>query len=296
MFKNFVYYIIVLLFLYSCTSHREPIEPSIILEGWIENDGHPMVMLHNSVVLGEQYDSITDLFMEKVITLGKVVVSDGDESVILTGSLDTMYMLPYKYTSTHIRGEVGNRYTIELEYEDKIVTATTTIPELALFDSLKIHRTQHNDTLLNLFGYVTDKDVNKEEYYVLFYRYRGERQYINCFLGVFSDADADDRGVITMPIYRNVSVSLRDSISDKKQTRFFKPWDKIDLKLTTVDSVGYRFWSEYSALSNTSSIAFMPVYTNIYTNIEGGKGYWIGYGAKVYPLTLRRDTTIRYPH
>ena len=40
----------------------------------------------------------------------------------------------------------------------------------------------------------------------------------------------------------------------------------------------------------------MPVYTNIHSNIEGGKGYWIGYGAKVYPLTLRRDTVIQYKH
>lgn len=288
-------YIILFVFFCSCTPTKEPIEPVIIVEGWIENNEHPIVMLHYPKVMGEKYDSVPELIMDKLISLGKITVSDGYESVILTGGLDTTYIPPYKYTSTHIMGEVGQSYFIEVEYEDKVVTAKTTIPEPTFFDSIKVQQSEHNDSVIHLFGYITDTDLEHQNYYVLFYRYRGEKQYMNCFLGVFSDDDVDERGVISMPIYRNVAIStIGLEEKQEKQSRFFKPWDKIDIKLTTVDSIGYRFWSDFSTMTTSSSIAFMPIYSNIYSNIEGGKGYWIGYGAKVYPLTLRRDTVIQY--
>lgn len=295
MIKRILYLLFVVIVV-ACTPQKTPIEPVLIVEGWIENEGHPTVMLHYSIVMGEKYDSISELMMDKLVSLGKVTISDGYESVVLTGGLDTNYMPPYKYTSTHIIGQVGETYTIEVEYEDKIVTAQTTIPEPAFLDSIKVQQSENNDSVIHLFGYLTDSDVEKENYYVLFYRYRGDKQYMNCFLGLFSDEDVDDRGVICMPIYRNVALSTigLEDIEGFNPSRFFKPWDKIDIKLTTVDSLGYRFWSEFSAMSTTSRIAFMPVYTNVYSNIEGGKGYWIGYGEKVYPLTLKRDTVIRY--
>ena len=202
------------------------------------------------------------------------------------------YALTIEFTAASME-----TYTIDVEYDNKTVTAQTTIPAPVFFDSIKVQQSPYVDSIIHLTGYVTDTDPSRENYYVLFYRYRGDKQYQNCFLGLFSDQNADENHSISMPIYRNVSTStLKLSDSDNKKGRYFKPWDKIDIKLATVDSIGYKFWSEFSALTMTSSIAFMPIYTNVYTNVEGGKGYWIGYGAKVYPLTLRRDTTIRYPH
>lgn len=297
MFKHTLYILFSIFFLVGCAPDRDVIEPTIILEGWIENGEHPVALLHYSMVMGEEYDSVSQLVMDKLITLGKVTVSSSNESAILIGGFDTAYIPPYKYTSSRLVGVEGETYTIDVEYDNKTVTAQTTIPAPVFFDSIKVQQSPYVDSIIHLTGYVTDTDPSRENYYVLFYRYRGDKQYQNCFLGLFSDQNADENHSISMPIYRNVSTStLKLSDSDNKKGRYFKPWDKIDIKLATVDSIGYKFWSEFSALTMTSSIAFMPIYTNVYSNVEGGKGYWIGYGAKVYPLTLRRDTTIRYPH
>ena len=292
MSKNFLYLLLIIL-LGCAVPEPEPIEPSIVLEGWIENDEHPIALLHYSMVMGEEFDSLSQLLMDKIISLGKVSVFNNYESVILTGGIDTNYLPSYKYTSAHIMGIEGETYTIEVEYDNKILTARTTIPEPAYFDSIKVQKLHDNDSAIHLLGYLTDTDPDNENYYVLFYRYQGEEQYKNCFLGVFSDQNADENNSISVPIYRNISLSTI-KLGDNKKGGYFQPWDQLEIKLTTVDSIGYRFWSEFSALSTTSSIAFMPVYTNVYSNIEGGKGYWIGYGASVYPLTLQRDTVIHY--
>lgn len=283
----------MLLTLLGCAPVQDPIEPSIVLEGWIENDDHPVALLHYSMVMGEEFDSVSQLVMDKLISLGKVTVSSDYESVILTGGLDAGYLPPYRYTSAHILGVEGETYTIEVEYDNKLLTARTTIPEPAYFDSIRVQKAPDNDTLIHLVGYITDTDLERENYYVLFYRYRGETQYKNCFLGVFSDQKADENHSISVPIYRNISLSTI-KLGDTHKDGYFRPYDQLDIKLTTVDSIGYRFWSEFSALTTTSSIAFMPVYTNIYSNIEGGKGYWIGYGASHYTLTLQQDTLLRY--
>lgn len=291
MSKKLLYFLLIILL--GCTPEQEPIEPSIVLEGWIENDEHPIALLHYSMVMGEEFDSVSQLIMDKIISLGKVTVSNNYESVILTGGFDTDYLPFYKYTSAHIIGVEGETYTIEVEYDNKLLTAKTTIPEPVYFDSIKVKKSQDNDSAIHLTGYLTDTDPDKENYYVLFYRYRGEEQYKNCFLGVFSDQNANENNSISMPIYRNISLSTI-KLGDEKKGRYFKPWDQLEIKLATVDSIGYRFWSEFSSLTTTSSIAFMPIYTNVYSNIEGGKGYWIGYGSSVYPLTLQRDTVIHY--
>ena len=296
MFPKSLYTLFLTLIFFGCTPDREALEPAIVLEGWIENGEHPVALLHYSMVMGEEYDSVSQLLMDKLITLGKVTVSSSNESAIMIGGLDTAYLPPYKYTTPRLVGVEGATYTIDVEYDNKTITAQTTIPALAFFDSIRVQQSPITDSIIHVTGYVTDTDPNNENYYVLFYRYRGDKQYQHCFLGLFSDHDADENRTISMPVYRNISNSTLKLSDDNKRGRYFKPWDKIDIKLTTVDSIGYRFWSEFSAISTTSTIAFMPVYTNIHTNIEGGKGYWIGYGAKVYPLTLRRDTTIRYPH
>ena len=132
-----------------------------------------------------------------------------------------------------------------------------------------------------------------DNYYVLFYRYRGDKQYVNCFLGVVSDKEADQEGFIKIPIYNNISVNnLKENV--QQPSRFFALNDTLDIKLSAVDKISYEIWMDISSLSTTSSIAFMPVYKNIKTNIVGGKGYWCGYASSVYRLVLNKDTTYGY--
>ena len=276
----------------SCTPQHIPSEPEMVLEGWIDEGGHPVVMLHKSINFTEDFDTFDELLGEKVIYFGKVTVSDGETSAILTGRLDTTYLPPYTYSSVRIMGEAGKTYYVEAEYEGKKVSATTTIPSKAVFDSLAVESIPEKPGFFRLTGYLTDGNAGSG-YYVVFYRYKGGKQYWNSLHGVASGLAADASGVIRIPIYKNMSgTSLveNDSIS----TRFFQLGDTLDVKIAAVDDVSYRFWDNFSSLTISSTVPFLPVNENLFTNVSGGRGYWCGYGSSTYRIIPESDTVLRW--
>ena len=289
--RYFVWYFFIVSFFISCTK-QEILLPEIVLEGWIEEDGHPFVMIHNAYTWQEYYSSITELIEDKIIFWGNVRITDYKLSDIMTGKLDTAYLPPYYYYSVDIMGESGRTYEVTAEYEGQTVSATTTIPNRVEFDSIRIEQLSSGEDV-RLIGYFVD-EYEEDNYYVLFFRKRGNKQYINCFLGVLSDKSADENGLIQVPIYNNFSVNSLANIENGQPSRFFRNSDTIDIKLSAVDRVSYEIWEDFSALSTTSSLAFMPIYNNIRTNINGGKGYWCGYASSVYRLNLDKDTTLVY--
>ena len=169
----------------------------------------------------------------------------------------------------------------------------STIPDRVGFDSITVELLNDNKGNVRLRGFLTDND-ERDNYYVLFYRYRGDKQYINCFLGVVSDMETDENGLIQIPIYNNFSIHKLKNRGGKNNSRYFNEKDTIDLKLSAVDKISYDIWKDISALSSSSSLPFMPIYKNVKTNIVGGKGYWCGYASSVYSLVLDKDTTFVY--
>ncbi len=269
-----------------------PREPEMVLEGWIDEGGHPVVMLHNSMNFTEDFDTVEELVEEKLIYFGKVTVSDGETSVILTGRADTAYLPPYTYSSVRIIGEAGRTYHVEAEYEGKKVSAVTTIPPKVAFDSISVESLPDKPGFFRLTGYLTDKNA-ASDYFVVFYRYKGEKQYRNGFLGVTSDLASDASGVLRMPIYKNVAgTSLVDK--DSVSTRFFRLGDTLDVKLAAIDQVSYRFWESFSSMTISSSVPFLPVNENIFTNVSGGRGYWCGYGSSICRVVIEGDTVMRW--
>lgn len=276
----------------SCTPQAVPNEPEIVLEGWIDEGGHPIVMLHKSINFTEDFNTMEDLIEEKIIYLGKVTVSDGETSVVLTGRVDTAYLPPYSYSSVRIMGESGRAYRVEAEFEGKKVSAVTTIPPKALFDSISVESMPDKPGFFRLTGYLTDMK-EQSDYFVVFYRYKGEKQYRNGLHGVASDIAADTSGVLRIPIYKNMAgTSLVDK--DSLSTRFFRLGDTLEIKLAAIDGVSYRFWESFASLTITSTIPLLPVSENIYTNVSGGRGYWCGYGGSTYTIVPECDTVLRW--
>ena len=274
----------------SCTPQQVPRDPVIVLEGWIEEGGHPTVMLHTTINFTEDTDNLEELVSEKIIYLGKVTVSDEETSVVLTGRIDTAYLPPYTYTSVHIIGEPGKTYHVEAEYGGKTVSATTTIPPKAVFDSISVEALPEKPGFFRLTGFLTGKDAGSGKY-VVFYRHKGEKQYRNCLHGVASSLSADASGVIRMPIYKNMTgTTLVDN--DSLSTRFFRLGDTLDVKIAAVDDVTYRFWESFASLTITSALPFLPVNENIFTNVSGGRGYWCGYGSSTYRIVPECDTVL----
>ena len=84
--KRIVILITILAFLFGCVGKYQPEdEPQIVVEGWIEAGGYPVVILTTTVSVGEQQKDWASL-KDHVIRWAKVSISDGEEEVVLTGS------------------------------------------------------------------------------------------------------------------------------------------------------------------------------------------------------------------
>ena len=93
-----------------------------MIEGWIESGDYPHVAITTSlpVVMGQQITS-PDL-VEHVAREAVVTVSDGEKTVQLEGKVNMGIFLPYYFTTTQMKGEVGKTYSLRVEYQDYVAT------------------------------------------------------------------------------------------------------------------------------------------------------------------------------
>lgn len=273
-----------------CTSNP-PQPSSLVVEGWIDAGGYPVVLIHKSLVLADAPDtvrSLEEIVEAQLIPFGKVVVSDGDDEVILTGRIDTAYLPPYTYSSFNMTGEVGRQYTVTVKYNDMYATATTTIPPIAHLDSLKVNMNPEIGTTVH--GYMSD--VPTDAYYALFMREHGQKQFQLCPLGVFSGQDATDGRIeidIHSPQKDSANINYGKSYRYESDTTY-------QVKVARMDYPSYRFWKAYNDQMFTGGILFVPVYKNIPSNIVGGIGYFSGFGCSVYTFETKRDSTYHFHH
>lgn len=67
---------------------------------------------------------------------------------------------------------------------------------------------------------------------------------------------------------------------------FYHLGDSVSFKLASMDSAAYRFWSKHDENVMFSHVALLPYSSNMTGNIEGGLGYWFGYGVSTYGLRI----------
>lgn len=283
-------YIILCVALWLCTActPAEPTTPNMVVEGWIDADGHPVVILHRSYPVNDidtAYHSIEDIMKDYLIMFGKVTISDGTDSVVLTGRLAPDYMPPYIYTSVFMTGTEGHSYTLTAEYRGLRATATTTIPPRAAFDSICV--TKVDTGRFNIVGHIHTSPPDAR--YVVFAKYSHQQQYRLCPLGAVTAPSQG--GPVAINIFDpNYSDNPLDQIYWKHNDT-----TALNIKLARVDEKEYRFWDSFASSSISAGTFYLPVRQNIESNIVGGIGYWCGMGATEYTLLLNREQTYRYP-
>ncbi len=278
------------LFLMMCvwvSCNKEPKqEAPVVVEGWIENGRPPVVMLHQAIGLHEGGD-IGARMVEKLIIWGKVSLKSLDTTVVLTGQLDDNYLLHYRYSTPYMMGQSGREYDIEVETRGQKVYAHTTVPSVVPIDSVVVKADQ--EPFVNVTAYWTDPGT-ENDYYVLFYRFRGQVEYVACRLGTISDLSAEN-GVMRTFVYKNPA-SL---IGTQGEKMWFKRDDTVTLKLAHVDSAGYQFWQSFQNAVSSRIPVFNTSPSNVLkSNIMGGFGYWCGMGTDERRLRLEKDTTLRF--
>lgn len=268
----------------SCVKESERNAP-VVVEGWIENGRPPVVMLHQAIGINDGLESLEACMREKLIVWGKVSLSSLDTTVVLTGQLDDNYLLHYRYSTPDMFGQSGREYDIEVEARGQKVRAHTGIPSVVPLDSVVVKVDQ--EPYVNVTVYWTD-DETDNDYYVLFYRFKGQVEYVACGFGTVSDVSAAN-GVLSTLVYKNPG-SLIDTKSEKM---WFRRDDTVTLKLAHIDSIGYEFWQSFqNSVSSRIPVFNASPSNGLKSNIIGGYGYWCGMGVSEHRLHLEKDTTL----
>lgn len=254
--------------------------PQIVVEGWIEDGYNPIVMLTTTVPIGE---SVTDLKeLEKfVINWGKVTISDGEKSVVLSGRRNNDYFPPYIYTTSSMTGQPGKTYTITVEYSGRTVTAQTTIPEDVPLEYIRVAASEENPDNFQLVGGLKD-NRNSKDYYKFFVKVSGkDSTYVSSFLGLTDDAVLQDKTEIA-----ELPINNGSRRSDQRMTTYFSAEDRVIVKFCTLDQTSWQYWNDFEEIQSLSRNPFFPVSTSIRSNVKGGLGYWAGYGSRYYVVSI----------
>ena len=271
--------------LYSCV--REEVDHTkMVVEGWIDAGKHPIVMLHTSYSLSlSEPDSTTllDILKQHMVLFGKVVIFDGEDSVILTGRVDTNYLPPYIYTTTKIIGEVGKTYSLHAKYKEFSAKAKTEIPKIASLDSIRVTNLNQK---MNVVGYANHLEVGKT--YILMARTTDQRQYKICPMGTFRASSTRSIITINNPIDFTGEGAILQTLFPKTDSV------EISIKFAKIGEAEFQMWDSYIAQKLTQGMFFMETHSNIISNIENGNGYWCGMGASEYSISLEEDSLYVY--
>lgn len=281
-----IFGVLILSFLlYSCV--REEVDHTkMVVEGWIDAGKHPIVMLHTSYSLSlSEPDSTTllDVLEQHMVLFGKVVIFDGEDSVILTGRVDTNYLPPYIYTTTKIIGEVGKTYSLHAKYKEFSAKAKTEIPKIASLDSIRVTNLNQK---MNVVGYANHLEVG--ETYILMARTADQRQYKICPMGAFRASSTESIITINNPIDFTGEGAILQTLFPKTDSV------EISIKFAKIGEAEFQMWDSYIAQNLTQGMFFMETHSNIISNIENGNGYWCGMGASEYSISLEKDSLYVY--
>lgn len=245
-------------------------QSSLVVEGWIDDGGFPVVILTKTLPVSSDYNDLSDL-SDYLLRWAKVTVSDGHDSVVLTGKYDNGYFPPYIYTTGKMRGQAGRSYTLTIDYRQWHAKAVTTIPRPTAVDSYKVEKVAGSDTLYKITACLTDNKEEKNYYQFFTKTSRAVKQYGASYLGSIDDAVLN--GPAEIPVYR------AHTMKDDKYTPYFSVNDTVFVKFAQTDSTSFNFWNEYIKSQSLSNNMFLSTSSNLPSNIAGGMGYWCGYGA-----------------
>jgi len=260
-------HILLLLALIACSKTEEVGRSQLVVEGWIENGQHPIVMVSESIGIATDREMDTKGILDHIAKWAKVSISDGTRTEILTGIPDPEYFPPYIFTTSDITGEVGKSYTLKVEYKDYKMEATTRIPEPVPIENVYVQSV--TDTTASVRVCFTDPPQTGQ-YYKIFTRTEGKDSHYHpsAFTNV-SDESLD--GYTEMFIYS--TQRLMDFVDFPN----IHVGDVLWIKLCTMERSGYLYWNNFEIML-ASNMLNMFYENDLESNMEGALGYWTGYG------------------
>lgn len=268
----------------------------MVVEGSIENDAYPMVMLTKSIPYFSTID-IETLINEVFITDAKVTVTSSDgESEELRMTLTEESPLYVAYVGKTLKGKENTHYTLKIEWDGKEYTATTSIPQTFELDSIWLNKysTSDNDSVATVRMILNDNPAERNYYQFLSKTQNDkikDRTWVYTLPAVFDDATFNGL-TFNYEVMRASPSSLQPGfLTEEEWQRYYSPFyhkgDIILVKHLQMDYNSYKLWSLIANDLSFGSAAgvFMsipPRETNISCNTgELVLGAWYGYASVV---------------
>lgn len=264
----------LLIFLVSCS--REDYvksvdgESKIVVEGWIEQGDVPQVILSRSIPINATIDSTT--IFDYFIRSAKVTVSDGENEEVLSLRSDKERVPPYVYYGSKIIGEVGKTYALKIEYLNRVIKATTSIPNVVTIKSAEYVKENSADTTGFIHLEFNDPVLEKNYYQIETRLDKVEPIFVPALYGNLNDENFISPSV-SLQVTRGVYV-----LSKTKYKPYFKDGDLVFVKLRTMSKDGFDFWNSWQNEIINGRSPIFPANTSLKSNIKGGVGIWEGYG------------------
>ena len=255
--------------------------PAMVVEGTIENDMPPNVVLSNSLdYFGKlSLDNLTASFVRRA----RVSVSTGNRTYTLReDSVRVNNIFLYYYTTDSLRGKLSTAYALRIDHNGKTYTATTTIPSITRrIDSIWWEKVPaFTDTsLARMMLRATDRPGLGD--YIRYFTRTNREPFYPGFNSSFDDQIIDGK-TYTIQVDRGVNKNAENNDSSV----YFRRGDTAILKLCNIDKATYEFWRtfefNYQSVGNPFS---SPI--KVLGNISNGAlGYFGGYAAQYRTLII----------
>lgn len=258
--------IIICLLFVSCYDYEgNNADEKLVVEGWIESDGFPVVIL-TMTAAPEIAEDIN--LADYIAKYARVTLSDGDTTVILTGMIDRKYYPPVVFKNYEMRGVAGKEYVLTAEYQGKKVTAKTKILEPVELKSVTPVVTGDTTRILDA---EIQQSVPSGDKIMFFSRiWNKETRFYPSLLGIYE-------------VQQNKNVY---SIYHEIKSTDFSSGDSVAVKLCHISDFQFDFWQAYFNAVNFGSGFVISTDKSLPSNIEGGYGYFFGYGVSAMSVVV----------
>lgn len=266
------------------------LESQVVVEATIESGQPPLVVLTRSLGYFNQL-SVQQL-AGSFIRGARVTVSDGRQKVQLrefsrpVGN-DSIYFYTVDPLSSPrpFVGALNTSYALEISTSGKLITASTTIPDIARrLDSLWWMPVEGREDsgLVALFSRVTDPRGFGN--YIRYYTSVNDSAWLPGPNSVFDDKLVDGT-TYDVQLFRGFN---RNIPPDRNSFGFFRKGEVVDVKLSNIDKTTYDFWRTWEQNQGNVGNPFgVPV--KVLGNLSNGAiGYFGGYAAQVMRIRIPR--------
>jgi len=281
-----LFYLLCLLVLMSCSKEIEveqvDYERKIVVDGWIENGRSAQVLLTMSSPFLTEYDSAS--IRATFLNYAKVTLITGSgDSEVLTLSRRDEFFPPFVYKSIRIKGEVGEAYKLEVVYQNKLVEAHTSIPQLPHVEGVWAQAV--SDTSMLITTTLNDV-VNERNYYYSQIKVKHfDTRFHPSGDPLLNDNIFDGRQIDLQIKRSNQADPLNIYGIDKERPILPDEYalsDTVFVKVSQIDEQAYQVLNGIYLDHLTQGSPFSFVDQKTRTNVIGGIGRWTGLASRNY--------------